>query len=75
LELEARHAGHPDVEEEAGGRVRRPAGQVGLRGFEQLELVAGRAQQAAESLAYGAVVVDDDDPGRRAMGRFWRVLS
>jgi hypothetical protein len=75
LELEARHAGHPDVEEEAGRRVRRPAGQVGLRGFEQLELVAGRAQKAAESLAYGAVVVDDDDPGRRAMGRFWRVLS
>ena len=71
LEFEAAHPRKPDMEDEAGGGVRQLALQEFGSGSEEFNSQANGAEQAAQGVANGGIVVDDEDDWRgiRGFGR------
>jgi hypothetical protein len=60
LQAQAVHAGHADVDQQAAGPRGCHALQEGLGAGEHRRAIAAHAQQQAERVAHGGIVVDDE---------------
>ena len=61
-DLEAVDVRHADVEHDGVGHGGRGLGERLLAALRHLHLVAGERQRAAQSVAHGAIVIDNEDP-------------
>src|SRR5437763_15596866 len=63
LEVESGEPRQSDIEQEAGCHIGKLAAQQGRGRTERLDLEAGRSKQAAQRLAHGFIVVNDEYHG------------
>ena len=63
-DLDAVDVGHADVEHDRVGDGGRDLRERLLAALGHLHLVAGQRQRAAQGVAHGAIVVDDEDSHR-----------
>src|SRR5262249_28694974 len=61
LQIQPTQTGEPDIEYQAAGGLWTPAGQKLLCGGKGLDVEPRRAEQIAQTLAHGPVVVNDID--------------